>query len=89
MYHYLKEIDWSPSAEQVSATLPIAFKEKYPCTFSIIDASEIFIETPTDLFLQSCTWSNYKHHNTAKVRTPNGAISYYVSPPLCWHYLRR
>ena len=79
MYHHLKEIDWTPSVEQVAATLPCAFQEKYPTTYSIIDGSEIFIETPSDLFMQSSTWSSYKHHNTGKFLigcTPNGAISY-------------
>ena len=68
-----------PSVEQVAGTLPCAFKEKFPNTFAIIDGSEIFIETPTDLHMQSSTWSQYKCHNTAKfliVCTPNGAISY-------------
>ena len=79
MYHHLKEIDWTPSVEQVAATLPCAFQDKYPTTYSIIDGSEIFIETPSDLFVQSSTWSNYKYHNTGKFLvgcTPNGAISY-------------
>ena len=82
MYHHLSEIDWMPSVEQVQGTMPQSFKEKYPSTYAIIDASEIFIETPTDLQIQSSTWSNYKHHNTSKFLiacTPNGAISY-VSP---------
>ena len=82
LYQQLKEINWSPEVDQVLATQPIAFKEKYPTTYSIIDASEVFIETPSDLFMQSSTWSNYKHHNTAKVLigcTPNGVISF-VSP---------
>ena len=71
-----------PSANQVKATIPHAFKEKYPNTYAIIDASEFFLETPSDLRLQSSTWSNYKHHNTAKLLiacTPNGAISYISS----------
>ena len=37
---------------------------------------------PSDLVLQSSSWSNYKHHNTAKFLvacTPNGAISF-ISP---------
>ena len=61
-------------------TLPEAFQEKFPDTYAIIDASEVFIETPCDrgdLQNQSSTWSNYKHHNTAKfivASTPNGAI---------------
>ena len=73
-----------PSVEQVKATLPCAFKEKYPNTYAIIDGSEVFIETPSDLHMQSSTWSDYKSHNTAKFLlacTPNGAVMY-VSP-LC------
>ena len=72
-----KEINWMPSTDQVWATLPSIFKEKYPTTYAIIDASEIFIETPSDLRMQSLTWSQYKHHNTFKFLiacTPNGAI---------------
>ena len=67
---------------QVKATLPHAFKEKYPNTYAIIDPSEFFLETPGDLQLQSSTLSNYKHHNTAKLLIacmPNGAISYISS----------
>ena len=82
MYQHLKEIDWTPSVEQVAATLPCAFQKLYPTTYSILDASELFIETPSDLFIQSSTWSSYKHHNTAKFLigcTPNGVVSY-VSP---------
>ena len=82
LYNHLKEIDWSPSIEQVAGTLPHIFKVKYPSTYIIIDASELFIKTPKDLVLQTSTWSNYKHHNTAKYLvgvTPNGVISF-ISP---------
>lgn len=82
LYQHMKEIEWMPSVEQVTGTLPCSFRDKYPTTFAIIDGSEIFIETPSDLQLQSSTWSNYKQHNTAKFLvacTPNGAISY-ISP---------
>ena len=71
-----------PAVEQVAGTLPHAFREKYPSTYAIIDGSEVFIKTPHDLFLQSSTWSSYKHHNTAKFLvacTPNGSIMY-ISP---------
>ena len=40
------------SVNQVAVTLSCAFKEKFPTTFAIIDGSEIFIETPTDLHMQ-------------------------------------
>ena len=61
MYHHLQEIEWMPSVEQAKGTMPQSFNEKYPSTYAIIDASEIFIEIPTDLHIQSSTWSNYKH----------------------------
>ena len=73
---------WMPTVEQVAGTLPEAFKGKFDTTFAIIDGSEIFLETPSDLYMQSSTWSEYKQHNTAKFLlacTPNGAISF-VSP---------
>ena len=82
LYHHLKELDWMPSVQQVAGTLPPAFRERFPSTYAIIDGSEIFLDTPTDLFMQSSTWSSYKHHNTAKFLiacTPNGCASY-ISP---------
>ena len=82
LYHELSEINWFPSKEQIAGTLQFAFRERYPTTVSIIDASEIFVETPSDLVLQSTAWSSYKHHNTFKFLvscTPNGAI-FYISP---------
>ena len=82
MYRHFKEIDWILTVEQVFATQPCAFKDKFPTTFAIIDASEIFIETPSDLHLQSSTWSQYKHRNTVKFLvacTPNGVICF-ISP---------
>ena len=82
LYHHLKELDWMPSVVQVIGTLPTIFREKFPTTYAIIDGSEVFIETPSDLAMQSSTWSQYKHHNTVKFLvacTPNGAICF-VSP---------
>ena len=82
LYHHVKEINWMPSVEQVAGTLPPVFRERYPNTHAIIDGSEIFIETPSDLHIQSSTWSSYKHHNTAKFLiavTPNGCVLF-ISP---------
>ena len=75
MYHQLKEINWMPSITQVARTLPFTFKENN--TYVITDASEVFIETSSDLHLQCSTWSNYKHHNSGKFLigcTPHGVI---------------
>ena len=45
LYHVFMEVDWMPSVEQVKATLPSVFKEKFATTYAIIDGSEIFIDT--------------------------------------------
>ena len=82
LYHQLNELVLYPSTEQVKETMPMVFREKYPSTVAIIDPSKIFIETLFHLVLQSSSWSNYKHHNTAKFLVacaPNGAISF-ISP---------
>lgn len=82
LHKHLGELQWTPTVYQVKRTLPEAFKERFPDIYTILDASEVFIETPCDLQYQSSTWSNYKHHNTAKfivACTPNSAISF-VSP---------
>ncbi|CAB3998544.1 Hypothetical predicted protein, partial [Paramuricea clavata] len=45
----------------------------------IIDCTEIFLETPSSFRSQSATYSNYKHHNTAKGLvgiSPSGAVSF-------------
>ena len=55
-----------PKVKQVRATMPTAFKEKFPITFVIIDGSEIFTEVASDLHMESSRWSSYKHHNTIK-----------------------
>ena len=55
LYHHLKELDWSPSFKQVMGTLPHSFQTSYSNTYAIIDGSEIFLETPSDLFMQSST----------------------------------
>ena len=62
--------------EQVAATLPCAFQERYQTTYCITDGSEIFIETPSDLFMQSSIWSNHKTGKFLIGCTPNGAISF-------------
>ncbi len=71
-----------PAVDQVFGTLPTAFRENFPTTYALIDGSEVFIETPSDLSIQSSTWSQYKHHNIVKFLvacTPNGSICF-VSP---------
>ena len=82
LYHHLKKLEWMPSVDRIWGTLPTAFKENFSTTFATFDASEEFIETPSYLFLQSSTRSQYKQHSTFKILaacTVNGATCF-ISP---------
>lgn len=76
----LKCLVYNPSIEVVKKTLPKKFKSPgYSKVRHIIDCTEIFIETPKNNVTKAATWSDYKHHNTAKVLvsiTPNGAFNF-------------
>ncbi len=59
--------------------MPDKFKEDYPSTRCVIDATEIFIEQPSSPVAQQLTFSSYKNHTTFKALigiTPSGAISF-------------
>ncbi len=67
------------SKQTVLETMPKSFQKLYPKTRVILDCTEIFIEMPTSYRSQSATFSNYKHHNTAKGLigiAPNGAVTF-------------
>ena len=71
-----------PSKGKIFANLPECFKKPYPKVRTIIDCTEVFLETPSSLEVQALLWSEYKHHCTFKFLvaiTPNGAVSW-VSP---------
>ena len=72
----LKPMIFVPDREVIYKTLPNRFKSM-PDIHSILDGTEVFIETPKNLDLQKITWSDYKHHNTAKLLVcvaPNSSI---------------
>ena len=55
------------------------FRTMYPRTRCIADATELFIEMPSNPSAQQLTFSNYKNHTTAKALvgiTPSGAICF-------------
>ena len=79
LYVKLKEIPMWPKQDSVRACMPSCFKQLYPTTRVIIDATEIFIETPSLPELQQMTYSSYKNHNTYKALigiSPGGAITF-------------
>ena len=55
-----------PRKEMIQSYMPCVFKELYPTTRVIIDATEIFVETPSLPEFQQMAFSTYKNHNTCK-----------------------
>ena len=57
--------------------MPASFKNLYPSTFCVIDATELHCEIPSSLSLQLQHYSSYKGHTTKKglaVIAPNGTF---------------
>ena len=69
-----------PERDNLRRTMPMCFRESFGQSVAvIIDCFEIFIERPANLLARACTWSSYKHHNTAKVLigiAPQGVITF-------------
>ena len=86
MAKYISSIVYMPEEMQIRENLPERFENKRNVV-AIIDCSEIFIETPKNLELQSTTWSEYKHHNTMKFLisvTPSSFINYVSEAYIYW-----
>lgn len=78
LYEILTDMPWWPERD-VDLTMPEEFKQKYPKTRVIIDATEIRCEASSSLVLQSGTYSSYKSTNTFKGLigiSPNGLVSF-------------
>ncbi|KAK7929054.1 hypothetical protein WMY93_005449 [Mugilogobius chulae] len=68
---------WLPQ-EVVQAHLPPEFAA-FPDTQVVLDCTEIYCQTPSDLLLQSEVYSTYKSHSTLKAMigiAPHGAITF-------------
>lgn len=79
LYFRISDLIVWPPREQIQISLPMCFRNNFKNCISIIDCFEIFIEKPRDLRCRAQTYSQYKHHNTAKYLisiTPQGVISY-------------
>ena len=71
-----------PERNIARRNLPDSFKKKFLSCIVTIDCTEIFIEQALGLDTRAKTWSNYKHHHTAKYLigiTPGGSISFLSS----------
>ena len=80
----LKSMVQVPDLAALNATKPVHFNG-ISNLHSIIDATELFIETPKGHMNQRLTWSNYKHHNTLKVLVAVSANStvVFISEAYC------
>ncbi|XP_062583089.1 uncharacterized protein LOC134244859 [Saccostrea cucullata] len=82
---FLGTLVFNPSKEVVRENLPPAFRsKKYSSVRHIIDCTEVFLEKPQNLEVQTKTWSDYKHHHTAKFLisiNPSGMINFLSD---CW-----
>ena len=69
-----------PERENLRKTMPGCFRAEFgDKVATVIDCFEVFMERPSNLLARSCTWSNYKYHNTVKLLigiTPQGVVSF-------------
>ena len=63
MYYRFKELDIFPDRQIIELHKPACFKNKYKGTTVIIDATEIYIEKPSNPEAQQLTFSTYKNSN--------------------------
>ena len=83
MYYKFKEVPIWPSRQSVDHYMPDCFRCLYPRTRCIIDATEIYIQMPSNPTAQQLTFSNYKNGNTLKSLigiTPSGAVCFTSDP---------
>ena len=79
MYYRFKELDIFPDRQIIELHKPACFKNKYKGTTVIIDATEIYIEKPSNPEAQQLTFSTYKNSNTLKALvgiTPSGSVCF-------------
>lgn len=77
LYFVLGSMPIWPSREKVDKNMPPCFKMFYPRCRGIIDASEIKVQAPSSMVLNSEMYSSYKSHTTYKgniVIAPSGEI---------------
>lgn len=82
LYFFLGNQPIWPTRECINELMPDSFKELYPLTRVIIDCTEIYVQTPSSLLLQSQLYSSYKSNTTLKGLigiAPHGAITFVSS----------
>lgn len=79
LYFFLGSQPIWASREAIDAYMPECFRKFYPSTRVILDCTEIYVQTPSSLLLQSQLYSSYKSNTTLKGLvgiSPYGAITF-------------
>lgn len=79
MFGVLGELPVWPHRHVIISHMPDKYKCDFPTTMAILDCTELKIERPSSLILQSQTFSNYKSTNTLNSLVackPRGAIMF-------------
>lgn len=83
LYFMLGSFCISPSRLKIQKCMPDCFKKAYPSCRGIFDASEIRVQAPSSMILNSEMYSSYKSDTTYKgnvVISPSGEIIHISSP---------
>ena len=79
LYFFLgSQVIWA-SREEIDSHMTEGFKRLYPKTRVILDCTEIYVQSPSSLLLQSQLYSTYKSNTTLKGLegiAPHGAITF-------------
>ncbi|XP_051813815.1 uncharacterized protein LOC127536712 isoform X2 [Acanthochromis polyacanthus] len=79
MYNKLASLSIWPHRDIITSQMPDKYKADYPTSFGILDCTELRIQKPSSLQLQSQTFSDYKSTNTLKALIacdPRGAVTF-------------
>ena len=79
MFTTLGRLPMWPHRDVLTQNMPKKYRSQFPTTFAILDCTEIRIQTPSSLALQSETYSNYKSTNTLKsliIVDPRGSVMF-------------
>lgn len=79
VFFRFKKLNIFPDRDIIELHKPKCFKDKYKGTTVIIDATEIYIEKPSNPEAQQLTFSSYKNSNTLKALigiTPSGSVCF-------------
>lgn len=82
LYFQLGSVPIWPTRDKVNKFMPDCFKELYPSTRVILDCTEVKIQTPSALSLNSEFYSNYKGTTTLKGLigiSPSGCVTFVSS----------